>query len=291
MPEDYYATPVQPPLRRGTSLRLISLIVALSFLGGAALIGYLVWNGQIPVTASTTAPQQVAAAPMVTSAAPTPAASLATSELDLQVGALERRIAQLNLQAAAFGGNSARAEGLLVALAVRRAIERGSSLGYLEDQLRTRFGAARPDAVNTLVVAAKTPVTLDVLAAQLDDLGPALLGRPVEEAGWTRLRRELGSLFVIRRETGRTQLPAQRLDHARLLLRSGKISEAMAEVSRMPGSAAAKDWLVVAQRYADAQAALDQIEQAALTEPERLKSGDGETVNQPGLSASPLPPS
>ena len=292
MPEDYYPAPPSPQLRKGTSLRRLSLTVALSFLGGAALIGYLVWNGQINLSADNTAPQQVIAAPAQPSAAPpeAAAASAATGQLDLQVGALERRIAQLNLQAAAFGGNSARAEGLLVALAVRRAIERGTGLGYLEEQLRTRFGAARPDAVNTLVVAAKSPVTLDVLAAQLDDLGPALLGRPIDEGGWTRLQRELGSLFVIRRETGRTQLPVQRLDHARLLLRSGKISEAMAEVSRMPGSAAARDWLAAAQRYADAQAALDQIEQAALTEPERLKSGDGETVNQPGLSASPLPP-
>lgn len=228
-------------------------------------------------------PQQVAAAPVLPGSAPLPAASLATGALDQQVSALEQRLAQLNLQAAAFGGNSVRAEGLLVALAVRRAIERGTGLGYLEEQLRTRFGAARPDAVNTLVAAGKTPVTLDTLAAQLDALGPALLGQPTNEGGWDRFTRELGSLFVIRREAGQVKQPALRLDQARLLLRSGKIAEAMAEVARMPGSLAAKDWQAAAQRYADAQAALDQIEQAALTEPERLKGGDGEAVKQPGI--------
>ena len=282
MPEDYYVTPA-PPARSGPSLRAVLLTVLLSFSGGAGLIGYLVWNGQIHIGAEAPMPQQVAAAPVLPGSAPLPAASLATGALDQQVSALEQRLAQLNLQAAAFGGNSVRAEGLLVALAVRRAIERGTGLGYLEEQLRTRFGAARPDAVNTLVAAGKTPVTLDTLAAQLDALGPALLGQPTDEGGWDRFTRELGSLFVIRREAGQVKQPALRLDQARLLLRSGKIAEAMAEVARMPGSLAAKDWQVAAQRYADAQAALDQIEQAALTEPERLKGGDGEAVKQPGV--------
>ena len=282
MPEDYYVTPA-PPARSGPSLRAVLLTVLLSFAGGAGLIGYLVWNGQIHIGADTVTPQQVAAAPVLPGSAPLPAASLATGALDQQVSALEQRLAQLNLQAAAFGGNSVRAEGLLVALAVRRAIERGTGLGYLEQQLRTRFGAARPDAVNTLVAAGKTPVTLDTLAAQLDALGPALLGQPTNEGGWDRFTRELGSLFVIRREAGQVKQPALRLDQARLLLRSGKIAEAMAEVARMPGSLAAKDWQAAAQRYADAQAALDQIEQAALTEPERLKGGDGEAVKQPGI--------
>ena len=282
MPEDYYVTPA-PPARSGPSLRAVLLTVLLSFAGGAGLIGYLVWNGQIHIGADTVTPQQVAAAPVLPGSAPLPAANLATGALDQQVSALEQRLAQLNLQAAAFGGNSVRAEGLLVALAVRRAIERGTGLGYLEQQLRTRFGAARPDAVNTLVAAAKTPVTLDTLATQLDALGPTLLGQPTNEGGWDRFTRELGSLFVIRREAGQVKQPALRLDQARLLLRSGKVSEAMAEVARMPGSLAAKDWQDAAQRYADAQAALDQIEQAALTEPERLKGGDGEAVKQPGI--------
>ena len=282
MPEDYYVTPA-PPARSGSSLRAMLLTVLLAFAGGAGLIGYLVWNGQIHIGADAVAPQQVAAAPALPAPTASPAAALATTELNQQVSALEQRVAQLNLQAAAFGGNSARAEGLLVALAVRRAIERGTGLGYLEEQLRTRFGAARPEAVNTLVAASKAPVSLDTLAAQLDDLGPALLGQSTDESGWDRFRRELGGLFVIRREEGKVQQPVQRLDRARLLLRSGKISEAMAEVARMPGSAAAKDWLAAAQRYAGAMAALDQIEQAALTEPERLKGGDGEPVKQPGI--------
>ena len=259
----------------------------ISFLGGAGLIGWLVWNGQIDLGSRNAAPavatgQQVLAAP-----SPNPTPTFAATALDQQVAALERRMAQLNLQTAALGGNSARAEGLLVALAARRAIEQGKPLDYLEGQLRTRFGAARPAAVNTLVTAAKTPVTLDQLAAQLDGLVPALLARPKDEDGWSRFTRELSGLFVIRHDDGKTANPDQRLDHARMLLRSGQVEAAIAEVAKLPDSASARDWLVAARRYADAQAALAQIEQAALTEPELLKDGNGEMVKQPGLSATP----
>ena len=72
-----------------------------------------------------------------------------------------------------------------------------------------------------------------------------------------------------------------------MLLRSGQIEAAIAEVAKLPDSALARDWMTVARRYAEAQAALDQIEQAALTEPELLKDGNGEAVRQPGLVATP----
>ena len=255
----------------------------ISFLGGAGLIGWLVWHGQIDLgqraPAAPNAAQQVLATP-------SPSPSFAASAMDQQVAALERRLAQLNLQTAALGGNSARAEALLVATATRRAIDQGKPLDYLEVQLRTRFGTARPAAVNTLVAAAKTPVTLDQLAAQLDGLSPALLDKPKDEDGWSRFTRELSGLFVIRHDDGKTSSPDQRLDSAKLLLRSGQVEAAIAEVSKLPASAQARDWMAGARRYADAQAALDQIEQAALTEPELLKDGNGEAVRQPGLPAA-----
>ena len=290
MPEDYYTSKPATRPRTGPSLRALLLAGLISFLGGAGLIGWLVWNGridlgQVAAPAAVVAGQSLAAAPAPGPAA-SPAASAAAAALDQQVAALERRLAQLNLQAAAADGNTARAEGLLVALAARRAIEQGKPLDYLEAQLQTRFGAARPAAVTALVTAAKTPVTLDRLAAQLDALAPALLGQPSNEDGWSRVQRELSGLFVIRRDDGKVSRPDARLDNARILLRSGQIDAAIAEVSRLPNSTPARDWMIAARRYADAQAALDQIEQAALTEPELLKGGDGEAVQQPGLSAT-----
>lgn len=291
MPENYYTSKPAAHPRTGPSLRALLLAGLISFLGGAGLIGWLVWNGridlgQVAAPAAVVAGQSLAAAP-APGPATSPAASAAAAALDQQVAALERRLAQLNLQAAAADGNTARAEGLLVALAARRAIEQGKPLDYLEAQLQTRFGAARPAAVTALVTAAKTPVTLDRLAAQLDALAPALLGQPSNEDGWSRVQRELSGLFVIRRDDGKVSRPDARLDNARILLRSGQIDAAIAEVSRLPNSTPARDWMIAARRYADAQAALDQIEQAALTEPELLKGGDGEAVQQPGLSATP----
>lgn len=282
MPEDYYAPPAP---RTGSSLKGVFAAILLSFAGGAGLIGYLVWDGRIQLGPEAPAPQPVASLP---AAASQSAAPVPTTTLEAKLADLERRMAQLDLQAAAFGGTSARAEGLLVAMAARRAIEQGKPLGYLEGQLKTRFDAARPDAVKTLLEAARSPVTLDQLSAQLEDLGPALLGAPQNEGGWDKFKRELSGLFVIRRDSGHAKRPAQRLDHTKLLLRSGRIDEAIAEVSRMPGNAAAKDWIAAAQRYAAAQAALAQVEEAALNEPERLKSATGEAVQQPGLSASPV---
>ena len=287
MPEEYYTSQPAVRPRTGPSLRAMLLAALISFLGGAGLIGWLVWHGQVDLGRVPTLESVAAGQPAPTAVTANPAAAFTATALEQQVAVLERRLAQLNLQTAAFGGNTARAEGLLVALAARRAIEQGKPLDYLEAQLSTRFGTARPAAVTTLVAAAKSPVTLDQLAAQLDDLGPALLGQPKDEGGWNRLRRDLSGLFVIRRDDGKVSRPVQRLDRARLLLRSGQIEAAISEVSRFPNSALAREWLVAAQRYAEAQAALDQIEQAALTEPELLKGGDGEAVKQPGLSVVP----
>ena len=282
MPEDYYSSRTAAQPRSGPSLRGLLLAGLISFLGGAGLIGWLVWNGQIDLGQRS----PVVAGPQQVFASPSPSPAFAATAMDQQVAALERRLAQLNLQTAALGGNSARAEALLVAMASRRAIDQGKPLDYLEAQLRTRFGAARPAAVNTLVAAAKAPVTLDQLAAQLDGLSPALLGKPKDEDGWDRFTRELSGLFVIRRDDGKTSSPDQRLDRAKLLVRSGQVEAAIAEVSKLPDGAQARDWLGAARRYADAQAALDQIEQAALTEPELLKDGNGEAVRQPGLPAT-----
>ena len=289
MPEDYYTSQPAARPRTGPSLRAMLLAGLISFLGGAGLIGWLVWHGQVDLGRAPTPTPFMTSHPAPTAVTANPAAPFTATVLEQQVSWLERRLAQLNLQTAAFGGNTARAEGLLVALAARRAIEQGKPLDYLEAQLTTRFGAARPAAVTTLAAAAKNPATLDQLAAQLDELGPALLGQPKDEGGWHRLRRELSGLFVIRRDDGKVSRPDQRLDRARLLLRSGQIDAAMSEVSKFPDSAPARDWLIAARHYADAQAALDQIEQAALTEPELLKGGDGEAVKQPGLSATSTP--
>jgi hypothetical protein len=200
--------------------------------------------------------------------------------LDQRVAAMEQRLAQLNLQLQAAGGNAARAEGLLVTFAARRAIERGAELGVLGDQLRLRFGDAQPTAVRTVIRAARDPVTLDQLLARLDGLAPALAEAPPSEGLLGRLKREAGELFVVRREDSPSPAPQRRLQRARLFLESGRADAAVAEVRNLPNAAGAAAWIADATRYAQAQDALETLELAALLEPRQLRDAEGRSVEQ-----------
>lgn len=289
MPEDIYSSQVQPGRKTGGSLRGLLGAMVLAFLAGAALIGWMIWDGRLALPGSSQQTAAVAPSPAASaapSAAPSPQANL---QLEQQVAALEQRLARIDLQAAAAEGNTARAEAMLVALAARRAIERGTPLGYIEDQLRLRFGAARPAAVNTVIAAAKDPVTLMDLSSELEQLGPALSGAGPDDTAWSRFRRQVSGLFVVHRDAPGAGNPANRMNRAQLLLRSGDIDGAIEVVAAMPGGKAATDWIIRARRYANAMQALDQIEQAALAEPEKLKAGTGEEIRQPGPVTAPSP--
>lgn len=284
MAEDYYST---APRRTGPSLRAIFALVTLAFLGGALLIGWLVWDGRIALGGKAAAP--AAQSGFAVLPAPTPYATTsqaaATAGFEARVAALEARIARLDLEAAAAEGNTARAEAMMVAFAARRAIERGVPLGFLSEQLKLRFGDAQPAAVATVLDAAKAPVTLDKLAGDLDALGPALAQAPKDEGGWDNFTRELSSLFVIRRDSAPSINAEDRLERARLMLRTGQTDAAIAEVERLPGSSAAGSWTGLARRYGDAQRALEQLETAALLEPERLRDSGGGALRAPSPAA------
>lgn len=205
--------------------------------------------------------------------------------LAARVADLEQRLSRITLEAASASGNASRAEGLLVAFAVRRAIDRGLSLGYLEAQLRLRFGDDQPNAVKTIIEASREPVTLDQLRAELDMLSPHLVGR--SEGGgslWTGLRRELSEIFVVRPAGTQSPRASERLDRARRALVGGQVDKAIEEVQAMPGAAAANDWLIDARRYHEARRALDLIETAAILEPR-----DSPAAAMAGKAADPTP--
>ena len=208
--------------------------------------------------------------------------------LEQRLAATERRLARLDLQAQAAAGNAARAEGLLISFATRRSIERGAELGYLADQLRLRFGDALPNAVRTLTEMSRNPVTVDLLLARLEGLEPALRADS-DAPSLERLRRELSNLFVIRRQTAPSPQPRRRLERAKMFLQTGLYEAAIEEVQNMPGASAADQWVADVRRYAAAQRALDLIETAAVVEPNRLRDGSGERVEQPSPAVSPGP--
>ncbi|MBS0253997.1 MAG: hypothetical protein JSS36_02000 [Proteobacteria bacterium] len=265
-PEDLIAP--APPPRRGSRLLLGALLGLV--LGGGA-VGWVAlrhgdWLGRVVATPP-------AAAPV---ASPPPA--------DARVAALEARLARLELQASAAAANAGRAEALLTAAAARRAIERGQPLGYLEDQLRQRFGTALPGAVQVVIATSHNPVTLTSLNTALAGLAP-VVSTPAGPTGWDRVRAEFSNLFTIRHDRGDSAAPSARLDRARLNLAQGQVDRAIGEVQQLPGNSAAQGWIAAARRYAQVELALDQLETNALTEPAELKDGAGHQLPAPG----PLP--
>ena len=200
--------------------------------------------------------------------------------LDQRVAAMEQRLARLDLQAQAAAGNAGRAEGVLITLAARRVIERGSELGILADQLRLRFGDTKPNAVRTVIAASRNPITLDQLIARLNGLAPELAEAPPDEGVLSWVSRELSELFVVRREDSPSPQPQRRLERARFFLESGRADVAVREVRLLPNAAVARDWIADATRYAETQQALELLELAAILEPNDLRDSEGRNVRQ-----------
>lgn len=263
---------------RGPSFRALAigalLLLLIGIAGGGWAVNRWLTSANLPPTAKMIAAPVGAGNPLATkdgaNAAPLVIAPVdGANALAARVGELEQRLSRITLEAESASGNASRAEGLLVAFAVRRALDRGLSLGYLDAQLRLRFGDDQPNAVKTIIDTSREPVTLEQLRAGLDAMAPQLVGRGGDDSGslWTGLRRELGELFVVRAAGTQSPRASERLDRARRYLAAGQADLAIAEVEAMPGSDVASDWLIAARRYHEARRALDLIETAAILEP------------------------
>ena len=278
------------PQRRSGSGRLALVSALLAFVIGAGGVGYLAWAGMLPWKAQ--APDRLLVQPAAPSPSPSPTTAptqlpAAEAAMAVRIVALEQRLAAIDLRAQAASGNASRAEGLLVALASRRALDKGVPLGYLEDQLRLRFGARHGTEVQVVADAAKKPVTLDKLLADLETLAPRLTGTPAPGDFWARARQEMAGLFVIRHDDAPSPAPQNRIERARLMLLAGKVKEAIAEIQSLPGGAAARDWAEAANRYAASRAALDLLESAALLEAETPADTSGKAAVQPSPVNTP----
>lgn len=268
-------------VRRRSPLRPL-LIPGLAFLLGLGAMGYLLANWDYgaraigiaapEAPAPQPAPQQAMQAqpqpaPVQEQAEGTPDAIVIDPEIARRVAALEQRLGQVGTEARAAVGNADRAEGLLVAFAARRALDRGVALGFLEALLQQRFGATQPRAVGMIILAARNPVTLQELQLGLQEAGPRLAGPPPDAGWWDTISAELGSLVTIRREGTPSTQPSERLARAQQRLEAGQVEVALAEVMRIPGHDNAADWVRKARIYVAARSALDTIETAALLEP------------------------
>ena len=297
MPDETLSEPLPLPKPRRTLTTV--LVAALAFALGGLVVGWLVNSGNLPYALPGSSAAKLTGlrssdappSPGPIQAAPTPAATNAAEaatlgSVETRLALLEDRLTRIDGEANAASGNAARAEALLIAYAARRRIAKGEPLDFIADQLKLRFGGAQPQAVQTIIAFAKDPVTLDELNAQLEAAAPAIAGQVREESNWTRLRRELASLFVVRRAPVPAATPATRVAHARLMLVRGQIDEAIAEVERLPGADGAQGWIDAARRYEATQHALDTIETTAMLEPRTLRDGAGKAVEQPSPLAA-----
>lgn len=235
-------------------------------------------------------PVQTVTAPTAAPVIPPPSSPqdlAAIGAVEGRLALIEDRLSRVDFQAGAASGNAARAEGLLIAFAARRMIDRGEPLGYVTDQLRLRFTNAQPRAVDTVIAFAKNPVTLDELTARLEALSPELSATQNNQSLWDRARGEIAGFFTLHRDSSTLLSPTARIDRARVMLTARRIPSAINEVQRLPNAQAAETWVADARRYQDVQDALDLLETTAMLEPRRLQDSAGNTVNQPSPLASP----
>jgi len=262
--------PPSPSRRRGRGLAVAVAALVLAGLGGAAWVGWQQgWIKLDPLTGAPSSPPATEAAvtPVQTTTANLAATDAAIAAAAIKVSALEQRLAELNQQAMAASGQASHAEALLIAFAARRAVDRGQPLGYLENQLRIRFGDSQANAVGRVISAAGKPVTLASLGEDFVRLEPQLAGGSQSEGGWDWFSRQVGELFVIRHDDMPSPTPESRIERARQAIAGGRIDAAIAEVERMPGKDAATEWLAHARDWVMTQHSLDQLETAALAAP------------------------
>ena len=244
----------------------------LAFVLGIVAMYYILpvierWRGGDATVATPAAitPAAAPAQPAVNAAAAVTLDTLAAREaaLDAQLRAIEGRMAGVDTASRTAAGYARRAEGLMVAFAARRALDRGVGLGYVEGQIRERF-TDQPQAAAMVINAAKSPVTLAELREGLTRIAPTLTSGSTGEGFLSSAWREVSNLVILRRDTTPSPRPDDRLARAQIMLDGGNVEAALAEVARMPGAADASAWIDAAKRYIDARRALNALELAAI---------------------------
>lgn len=193
--------------------------------------------------------------------------SPATPAADARIAELEQRLERVENASQRAAGSAGRADSLLIAVATRRAIDRGVALGFLERLLVDRFGSSHQRAVATIVTGAREPVLLNALIADYEALGPQLRRGGPSEGWWSGLKRELGSIVTVHSARRPATTPDVRFERALRRLQAGDVDQALTETMRMPGATSAAAWVDQARRYIAVHRALDEIEAAALMPP------------------------
>jgi len=256
--------------RSGLSWTARILVALVLILAGAALATWALANYQSAARFLGVVPSETRPAPGVALPASPPARVAVQAQdqpspaLAEQIAGLQARLQRLESESREAQGSAGRADALLIAVAARRAIDRGVALGYLEPLLVSRFGPSHPQAVATIVTASRSPVRLTELIAGYQDLRPELLGPPPNEDMWAGFKRGLSSLVSVHRSDRPSGQPQARFERALSHLTAGEVDSALAETMRLPGAPRARDWIASARQYVAVHRALDEVETAAL---------------------------
>ncbi len=275
--------PFAPEARRRSLFGNPNLMGGLAFLGGMAVaLGAVQLGGgfnRAPIAAAPKAMPVAEPSPQPALPVLPPGTDIATlnareAALAGKLDLLELRTRDVDGSARAASTYATQAERLMIAFAVRRAVERGQPLGALENQLRARFGAVQGDSVAAIVQVAAQPVTLEDLRLALETIAPRLARSP-DDGLWAHARRMLGDMIVVRRADTPSPRPSDRVRRARRALDAGDVEAALAEIAHMPGAANAESWTGAAKRYVAARRALTEIERAAMETPRPLPAPAG----------------
>jgi outer membrane murein-binding lipoprotein Lpp len=276
------APPPPAPVARGRVPWTMLILLALAFFIGVALT---IWAMPFLQKRWGSAGSQVRTAAALPGGAATsgsamrPLSADAAQVLDGRVAQLEERLSRITVEAQAASGYATRAEGLLVAFAARRALDNGAPLGYVEGQLRLRFGSAQPRAVATIINAAREPVTLADLRGGLAGIASEVVSPPRNASWWEALEHEARELITIHRASTPSPRPQAAMERAVRYMDGSRVDAALSEVERMPDRATADRWMQMARRYLEARRALDLIETAAILEPRPLQSAQAGAAN------------
>lgn len=255
------------PQARPSSVRGLVLFAIVCFIVGIAAMGWLLseWTpARNLLLQETTEAPAAPKAPIASVPPVAPDAAEVPPTAEAHMAQIEERLAIIDQQADSASSDASRAERLMIAFAARRAIDRGTPLGYLEGALMRQFGGNDSAAVSTVIKAGRAPVTLDQLEDGLDASRDALLARASGLNWLSALWQDMGAIAVIRHEGEDLLSPDQRFDRARRALERDRVELAAREVQALPGRDSARDWLGKANRYIQTHRALDRLEAITL---------------------------